>query len=462
MKLDELKNRDVVVWGLGKEGLAILPHLIEQSPTKVTLIDINRETRESAAIASFIETCAQRKIPVELLEQDLISTVKSESVIIKSPGISRYDESIQQLKQNNCVITSGTDIWLGERNGQRVIGVTGSKGKSTTASLVAHILNNHHVDAIVAGNIGTPLIEISDKPDTWVAAEISSFQAADVSTSPEIGILTSLFPEHSDWHRNYENYASDKLRLFAWPTNQALFVNGADTEVVTRTNSFIKRHVVNIPDGVSWHNNETIFYKGGVLAHAYELAITGPHNLTNVVLAIAAADFVHELDVDSLRDALASFHGLPHRLQTIGELNGAIVVDDGLATNSDSCVAALNVYKDKKIAVFLGGFDRGLDYTAVGQALRDRTNPLLGYLMGPAGEKIRSAFEAAGGNQLVFLQSIESLGIGIKAIAQSAQNYEVVLLSPGAASFNEFKNYEERSQVFYDEMVSSGMKPVET
>jgi len=363
-------------------------------------------------------------------------------VIIKSPGVSRYRADIADFLGRGGVVTGLTAIVLAERAGRRTVGVTGTKGKSTTASLTAHLLEAAGVPTQLAGNIGRPAVEVLEHPDSWVVLECSSYQSADVAVAPEVGIFTSIYEEHLDWHLSYEHYVADKMRLFGagtgGPPCDVVFVNGEQPSLMGLALQLRNARTVTNAD-------ELVPLDG--------LRLQGVMNRRNANLAVhAAAHIVGDVH-PSFEHALTTFEPLANRLHTIGWMGGLMVVDDVLATAPEAVLAALDVFADRQVTLLAGGYDREIDYRHFGAALAGRPNVRV-ITMGAAGRRIADEVEAAGAARPV---SVPSLAEAIEHIDLAAHG--VLLLSPGATSYGEFADYRERSAAFRELLTRRGMTP---
>jgi UDP-N-acetylmuramoylalanine--D-glutamate ligase len=418
MRLRDLDGRRVLVWGMRMEGTAAVALLSDAARCRpASMATVDDGTRESADID-------RAEVALDGID-----------VIVKSPGVSRYRPEIAAFLRRGGVVTSLTDIVLSERSGRRAVGVTGTKGKSTTACLTAHLLASAGIPVELAGNIGRPPVDVLDLTDRWIVLECSSYQCADVSVSPEVGIFTSLYPEHLDWHGSADRYAADKVNLFA--TSEVVFVNGVQAASVEATSTLGERRRLVVPPP---------------LLPLDELVLRGEHNHLNANLALhAAAEAAGEVH-PGFATGLRTFRPLQHRLETIGTIDGWEVVDDVLATAPEAVVNSLDVFTGRPVVLLAGGYDRGISYLDFGAALAAR--PLVTVVaMGPAGGRIADAVEAAGGEA----RRVAGLDDAVAALDMTATGGGVVLLSPGATSYGEFADYRARSARFRELMRARGL-----
>lgn len=436
MRFDGLAGRSVVIWGAGREGRAALVALAE------------------AGVSATIAVTGDGPVPDDLKGVALrgaraMAALETADVVIKSPGVPRASDEFKRVIAAGAEITSLMAIWLAE-NSDRVIAVTGTKGKSTTATIVRHLLDAAGFSAVLVGNIGTP-VTVDDATTSGVAvAEVSSYQAADVTTSPQVAIVTSLYPEHLPWHGGFEEYVRDKLNLVAHGS-KSVVVPGAPTGLIEIVQSHVGSGTAVItpgefgisvsPEGLTWADV-------GILK-AEESPLRGAHNLSNIALAIAAV-CAHASSADlnrlALLEAAKRLRPLAYRLEPVPSADARYWVDDSLATAPEAVVAALQTFEDKPVTLLAGGADRGIsfaplvDYLSV-QGRRGAVNLVL---VGPAGQRMRAHLADAGIESRLAPDFSSALGI----IRSSAGPHDVVLLSPGAPSFDEFANYEQRSAAF--------------
>lgn len=356
-------------------------------------------------------------------------------VVLKSPGVPRRSASVVQLEKNNVYVTSSLNLWMNQADRSRVIGITGTKGKSTTTALITFFLQCLGEKAQRLGNIGLPPYDTSvDTSTGWLVVEISSFQATDLDVAPKTVVLTSLGSDHIDWHGSLEQYRSDKLQLTRASGEHTTFV--PNSEVVHSESSQIGGTVVFVDSETSTLTEE--------------LHLLGEHSHSNVALALEVVSSVTNTPRSEVHAAVStnasSFVPLSGRLTLVATKNGIKFVDDGLATSVLPAVAALDVFKDDSLALLIGGFDRGVDYVPLAQAIATRTRPTMLLSMGPAGKRIVE--ETLKINSEIAHTSFELMDEALIAGTEFLGTSGVVLLSPGAPSFDRYLNWEERSSDF--------------
>jgi UDP-N-acetylmuramoylalanine--D-glutamate ligase len=432
MRIAELAGRRVAVWGFGREGRATIAAVRERLPDlPLTLYCSESEIDAARRFDS--------ALVVHCREPDA-SELDGYDVVVKSPGISAYKPSILAAKAQGTQFTSGTALWFAENPAARVIAVTGTKGKSTTSAMIAHLARSLGVHTALAGNIGLPLLELrGQSADLWVI-ELSSFQTGEAA-SLELGVITSLYEEHLDWHGSREQYVTDKLRLMA--ASRQLLVNALQPTLLERTQAHPHRLLFGQPSG--WHVAENVIRRGTEdVFPTPQLAAPGLHNALNACAALAA---LADIGMDALAaaPALASFRPLPHRLQPLGEHDGFHWINDSISTTPQATLAAIESVHGLPVTVLVGGFDRGVDWAVFVDAM-SATPPNAIVCMGSNGARIEAALRLAGVACLIV--RIEDLAIAIAEARARTPPHGVILLSPGAPSFDQFKDYAERGRRF--------------
>jgi UDP-N-acetylmuramoylalanine--D-glutamate ligase len=416
----DLRGARVGIWGLGVEGRAARERLVAAGAELVVVDD-----RPAAGTGDVVALAAGG---LDLLERC--------EVVVKAPGVSRYRHEVEQLEARGVVVTGGLALWLAEADRERVLCVTGTKGKSTTVAIAGHVLRALGHDVFVGGNLGAPPFAPGVPPAEWWVIETSSFQAADVAVSPPVVGVTSLHPDHLDWHGSVERYYADKLSLTNRPGAALTLADGTSDELRAGSGALGPRVEWVLPD-------ESLTIPAGVLP--------GPHNRRNVAMAracLVALGIGIAGDRDAFTDALSTFEGLDHRLRVIGAIGGVEFVDDSLATNPLPTIAALDAYPQRRVALLVGGFDRGVDYAPLARAIAARDAPVLVCALPGSGERVLAAVEQERPGREVESARAPDLGAAVRVALGWAAPDGVVLLSPAAPSFGQYRDYRERSVAF--------------
>ncbi|GAB7051511.1 UDP-N-acetylmuramoyl-L-alanine--D-glutamate ligase [Catenuloplanes indicus JCM 9534] len=444
VELRELAGRRVAVWGTGREGIAAVEAIAPAGPQRLITVQDTANflaTNWAGALADAAPLFTGEDAHRELAGID---------VIVRSPGIPDVHPWIVGHRARGGVVTSGTALWMSAHR-QRTVGVTGSKGKSTTSSLVHALLAGAGRPNELGGNIG--IAALAMPPAELYVMELSAYQCADLDDSPRVAVVTSLFPEHLDWFGGEEAYFRGKLNI-AMHGAEAVVYNGHDPRLAAE---FARRaglplvaaglpdgfHVAPGPDGTRW-----FFRADRALFPRADLGLLGRHNEGNLCVALAAIEAIG-VDCVASRDALATalrgFAGLEHRLQPIADPSGLTFVDDSLSTIPQSTIHAIENFADRPLSVIVGGDDRGVDYSPLRDYLRE--NKINATLIGipDSGPMILSLVADLPGITAVPAADMhEAVRIGRERTAAGG----VVLMSPAAASYGRYDNYAHRSRVF--------------
>jgi UDP-N-acetylmuramoylalanine--D-glutamate ligase len=433
MRFAELESADVAVWGYGREGRSVLAALRRRFPDK----SLTLYCRPDEAVVARERGDANLRVTDAPPDADVLA---AHDVVIKSPGISAYKPEIGEARRRGTRFTSGTALWFAENPDARVVAVTGTKGKSTTTAMIAHCARALGIRTALAGNIGLPLLDLGGQHAELWAIELSSFQTGEAGPV-EVGVVVSLGEEHLDWHGTREHYVGDKLRLA--DVSRTLLVDAGSPLLMERTATH--PHRATFGDGRGWHVAD------GALVHGDDrvidlaaLPLRGLHNARNACAALAAIGALG-FDARAAAASLRDFRPLPHRLTSLGTRDGIEWVDDSISTTPDAAFAALESLRGRPVVLILGGHDRGLDWTGFARLLcRQPAHAVV--VQGAAGPRILASLREAGVASPV--DQAADLAAAIERARASAPPGGVVLLSPGAPSFDQFRDYAERGRAF--------------
>jgi UDP-N-acetylmuramoylalanine--D-glutamate ligase len=437
-----LEGRRVALWGWGREGRAAWRALRSRLPAlPLTLFCSDEEAADAMSSGD------------ALLRTD--TTVSADAlaafdIVVKSPGISPYREDAVQAAMRGTRFIGGTTLWFAEHPEARTVCVTGTKGKSTTTSLLAHLLRaGGHVCAL-AGNIGLPLLEVLDPdpvPALW-AIELSSYQTGDVAASgvrPEIAVALNVFPEHLDWHGSEARYVEDKLKLLTAAKPRIAVLNAADPHLAALVLPDSDIRWFNRPDG--WHLRDDLLYRGDLrVMDTATLPLPGRHNRGNLCAVLTAIEALG-FDAVALAPHAANFRPLPNRLQALGTRDGITFVNDSISTTPHATLAALDCFRDRRVALLAGGHDRGVDWSGFAEAMQAQA-PVAIVTMGQNGPKIHALLEPLAQAGRFALSAARDLGDAVEQARQALAGEGVILLSPGAPSFGAYKDYVARGRHF--------------
>ncbi|GLY27341.1 UDP-N-acetylmuramoyl-L-alanine--D-glutamate ligase [Kineosporia sp. NBRC 101731] len=433
---DDLAGARIGIYGLGREGEASL-RACQARGIEPLLVDDNPPTGdiEGRKVLATAEGGAQALAVCE--------------IVIKSPGISRYAENVTSLINQGVQVVGGLGLWVQGADPEKVVLITGTKGKSTTASITGHLLKGLGYRTLVGGNIGVPPFDPALDPavggpdqDFWVI-EVSSYQATDILTVPHVVGVTSLNPDHLPWHGNdLETYYRDKLSLAGRPGARWTVANGDSTEIRERS-------------GLLGPQVEWVTAQDAAQSWIDELGLLGVHNRRNAAIArvllqklgVPAAD-----DEAALRRAATGFAGLESRLQQVGMIDQVGFVDDGLSTNVLPTLAAVEAFDGRRVALIVGGQDRGIDYRPLAEGLRGRDTEVLVLTTPDNGPRIAAELNQTGSGPNVTVKETADLDEAVEEGYAWARPNGVVLLSPAAPSFGRFRDYRHRGEAFVEAM----------
>lgn len=425
MTIRELDGKAVLVLGYGKEGKATVRALEEFAPNaRITIADKNADVTEKDAKHSW------------QLGEGWLEHLETFDAIIKSPGIPPSPELAKHAEKTTGAVQIFLDTIHG--SGAIVVGVTGSKGKSTTSSLLAAMLKRGGKNACLVGNIGEPSIaHIADAaPGTIFVHEMSSYMLQDMTASPHIAVVTSFFPEHLDYHGSIETYLEAKKRITRFQTDDDAVYFNADSPGAVSIAS--EGHGRKIPVDAS-----------DCPLDLADTKLIGEHNRENVALAWKVAEHLGVKKDDAVA-AAKDFAPLPHRLQDLGEAHGLRWIDDAISTTPESAIAALDALGDGVKTIILGGQDRGNDFSGLAERLKKSSVSTV-ILFAGSGPRIRAAIQASGAT--INLIDSSSMDDAVRIAKERTPvsglgSPPIILLSTASPSYGMFKNFEEKGETF--------------
>ncbi len=383
-----------------------------------------------------------------------IDKILNADCVVKSPGISEKVEVMKKIRAAGIEVCSEIEFGFRYKGDSKIIAITGSNGKSTTTKLTYHILKQAGYDAALVGNIGYSFAkQIAEQPTQWYVMEISSFQLDDIHYfRPDIAVLLNITPDHLDrYDYKFENYIASKFRITRNQENNDYFITNQDDEVITNHLSSHSIHSKTIyftmseqnqqNEGGFIHNEEMhIRYDGEDMNMSiHDLSIKGRHNQYNSMAAGISAR-IAGIRKEKIRESFASFEGLEHRLEFVATVRGVDFINDSKATNVNSVWFALESMKQPTILI-LGGQDKGNDYNEIMELVKEKVKAIV--CMGLDNQPIADAF-----SNVVEVVETSSAKDAVKAAYSLADKGDAVLLSPACASFDLFKNYEDRGRQF--------------
>ncbi len=453
-KLEEfnkfLDSKKVAIIGMGVSNLPLLDYFYDKN-AKVTVFDKNTPSDE------IMEKINKYRYEVEIGEYNL-SRLNGFDIVFRSPSVLPTREELVTAANKGAIITSEIEMVL-KLAPCKIIGVTGTEGKTTTTSIIYEILKSSGKNCFLGGNIGKPIFtEIKNmKPEDIVVLELSSFQLMGMEVSPDISVVTNMYPDHLNIHSSYEEYQQAKKNIFLHQNENGVVILNYDNEITRKFADEVKSNLVyfsslqKLKNGYVYdRKDETIKrYANGKsenILKKQEIKLRGIHNYENICAALAATASI--VDEKSQIKAIKQFNGVEHRLEFVRELNGVKYYNDSIGTSPASTIAGLNAF-DENIILLAGGSDKGLDYTEIGETIAKKVRVLL--LTGPTAEKIENATKLAmnkAGKETVEIIHCKDLQEAVSTANEKAKSGEIVLMSPASASFDAFKNFIERGIKF--------------
>jgi UDP-N-acetylmuramoylalanine--D-glutamate ligase len=364
-------------------------------------------------------------------DENYLSELSKFDVIVRSPGVYRFIPEIVEAEKNGAIVTSAVKIFFENCSG-KIIGVTGTKGKGTTSTLIYEILKADGKEVYLAGNIGSPMLEllsvISDK--SYVVLEMSSFQLIDLDKSPHIAVVLNITEDHLDWHKDRDEYINAKKNIIFHQNSDDFAVINFDYETPKSFAEVAKGKLIKFSKDAL----EPQFKKN--------LLLRGEHNLENIAAAVAVAG-VLKIDDKTILEVVKNFKGLEHRLELVKTVKGITFYNDSFATGPQPTIAAINSFSEPETLI-LGGSDKGLDYSELGDVINKKENIKNIILIGAIRNEIKKYIQGKD------VHDLETSGMQeiVKKAFEVTPKGGVVILSPAAASFDMFKNYKDRGDRF--------------
>lgn len=399
------KNKKVAILGYGIEGLDAEKFLKSQG-AEITILD-------------------------KKFDKNYLSELHRFDIIVRSPGVYRFLPEIVEAEKSGVLITSAIKIFFENCPG-KIIGVTGTKGKGTTSTLIYEILKADGRDVYLSGNIGKPYLELLPhfSKDSWVIMEMSSFQLIDLDLSPRIAVVLNITLDHMDWHKDKEEYVNAKKNIVKHQSS-------SDWAVINEEYGSSKGFSKDTKAKVVFFSKEKLEDK-----YKKDLLLRGEHNIENIAAAVAVGNIL-KINEKTIVNEIRNFKGLEHRLELVDTINGIAFYNDSFATGPQPTIAAINSFTEPETLI-LGGSDKGLDYGELRSQIEKRGNVKNLILIGDIGEKIGGGIK---GKNIVNLGKTSMIQI-VKKASEVTPKGGVVILSPAAASFDMFKNYKDRGYQF--------------
>ena len=439
--MKEILGNQVLITGFGREGRSVLKYLRKNYPdVAVAVADKNPQS-----VADFNN---------QVFSGDqYLDHIGEFSTVVRSPGVSKNTPQLQEAEH----VTTATNLFFSEAPGL-IIGVTGTKGKSTTSALIHHILEYAGRDSRLVGNIGNPALDsLTDSSENTVfVLELSSYQLEDCRYSPHIAVVLPLRNEHLDYHSDFSSYVDAKRHIVTHQKEEDIVVynrqNVYSSEIAKSSNGVKVPYPGSseIPLS-SWADNGFIWindpeHKEQRLMRVGSVPLLGTANIENVLAAVFVALSL-QIDLHDIKEAIKSFKSLEHRLEEVGTVNNITFYNDSLATIPEATIHALEALSERVETLITGGFDRGIDYSLLGRAIAE-SNVLNTILFPTTGEKIKKAILAINPARDIKIFETDDMEQAVKIAGAITSPGKICLLSPASASYNLFRDYAERGNAF--------------
>ncbi|OGG04172.1 UDP-N-acetylmuramoylalanine--D-glutamate ligase [Candidatus Gottesmanbacteria bacterium RBG_16_52_11] len=445
MKRSDFSGASVAVCGLGVEGISAVRFLTARG-ARVTILDEKKSVPEMSAVPDIAG------LKVQYVHGPMTALLGYDTAVV-SPGIRLDRPVFRQARKSGTTITTATNIFM-DLAPCPVIGVTGTKGKGTTASLLTEMFKAAGRDAYLGGNIGTPPLDFLDQLDSGSIAvlELSSFQIMNMTRSPETAVILMVTSEHLDYHIDTDEYISAKTNLVTNQGENGLVIVNADYPNSVRAARGARHRIwcLSMKHRVTpgaWTEGEAIFVSDGSatvkVTQCSEIFLPGMHNRENVLAAVAAA-YAYGVPADVMRRVIGTFRGLPHRLELVGEIGGVAYYDDSFSTTPETAVAAIKAFDRPKILI-LGGSSKGSDFSGLGEVINDTPSVRAIIGIGLEWPQIMAKIQNPKAKIIEGCKNMQEI---VRTAGSIAEPGDVVLLSPACASFDMFKNYKDRGDQF--------------
>jgi len=446
--LKKYKNKKILIVGFEVEGKATF--------------DFLKQNGIVADIADRLSEDDFHKRNTELKGSDIniilgdkyLDNISDYDIVFRTPGLSPLNEKLVEARGKGTDIKSQIKLFM-ELCPCQIIGVTGTKGKGTTSSLIYEILKGSRRDVYLGGNIGVPAISFIDQlsQDSIVVLELSSFQLMDLEKSPNVGVVLGITSEHLDYHKDRNEYVEAKQSIVQYQGVDDFAVVNIDYETsrsfkdITKAQTFEISTAHEVEMGCYVNKNDDIILSSGgkeeKIASFDELQLRGKHNLENVCAAVSAA-YLTGADLDAIRKGVKSFKGLEHRLEFVAEVKGVKYYNDSFATTPETTIAAVKAFHES-IILIAGGSEKGSDYTEMGKAIAGKVKTV--FLIGNTAGEIKEKILVVNPNADI-QEGFTDMDELMQRVKGAAKEGDVVILSPGCASFGLFENYKQRGELF--------------
>lgn len=447
---DYIKFRKVAIIGLGVSNLPLIDYLHDYK-AKVTVFDEREEDNIPKEILSKIK---EYEFKYEF-GKNCLEKLNGFNIVFRSPSCLPTRPELEEEAKRGAIVTTEIEMLM-KMCPAKIIGVTGSDGKTTTTSLINSILQKAGYKTFLGGNIGTPLFTKLEEiqPEDIVVLELSSFQLMGMQISPDIAVITNITPNHLNIHKDYEEYIEAKKNIFKFQNEKNIVILNYDNEITKNCAKEANSKVVFFSHKEKLENGFIVDDKiikqceDGIRKHIIdckEVILRGEHNYENIATAIAATKTLVSDEIAA--QAVKDFKPVEHRLEFVRELDGVKWYNDSVSSSPTRTIAGLNSF-DEEIVLIAGGYDKNLDYTPIAKPIVDKVKKLI--LLGQTSEKIFEAVkeESEKQNKQVDIYMCKTLEETVSLAKRVSKPKQIVLFSPASASFDMFKNFADRGEKF--------------
>lgn len=442
---DYINNKRIAVVGLGVSNVPMMKFLKELGATIIGC-DGKDEGEFDKELLSYFKDNTEAMY----LGDDYLSHFDGVDIILKTPGIRPDKAEFVSAVKSGAVLTSEMEMFFGVCP-CKIVAVTGSDGKTTTTTLISKILSKAGYGVHIGGNIGNPLLHSVEtiSPEDVVVVELSSFQLMNMKYSADISVITNLSPNHLDYHTDYDEYCDAKKNIFLHQTTDGKLIVNMENERANlcgneAKGSVLKFSLKNVsPDG-AYLKDGKIYFNDEYIMDASDIKLPGIHNIDNYLAAITAV--YHMVDKEDIRFVARNFEGVKHRLEFVREYRGIRFYNDSIASSPSRTIAGLKSF-DKKVILIAGGKDKGIPYDEIGKPICDNVKALV--LIGATSQKIKKAvLDNISDEASLPIVQADTYQNAVKYALSMGREGDIILLSPASTSFDMFKNFEERGNLF--------------
>ncbi len=443
--IEYIKNKDVGFLGVGRSNMPLIRMLAKEN-VKMTV----RDRKEKSSLGDFAKELCDLGVNM-LCGEDYLKDLSCHDVIYKTPAIRGDMKEILSAKEKGSVITSEMELFF-NLCPCKIFAVTGSDGKTTTTTLIYEMLKSKGYTCHLGGNIGRPLIGDIEKikEDDFAVVELSSFQLLDMKKSPDVAVITNLSENHLDWHKDFDEYIKAKENIFNYQNKDCLLVLNDENEYTKamkkKSHGKVRMFSSKNKTEGAYLENDTIYLDGEEIIKREDIILPGLHNVENYMSAICA---VYPLvDKENIKKVSASFGGVEHRMEFVRTVYGVSYYNDSIGSSPARTEATLKAFSDK-VVLIAGGYDKNLSYEKLGEIIGKKVKHLV--LVGATSDKIEKAVRKCSD---VKIERAESFFDAIMLAKEASSEGDKVVLSPASASFDMFRDFEERGRKF-KEIVNS-------